>query len=267
MGMGYEMQDPMGKMDPGRMNMGTMSETMQSEHTNKMGMGRTKRDNGQVAQKAEEVYIALDEQMCRGISFHEQLADYFCFLGLHGFKRMLEYQYMKECADKRKLHKRYIDVHHKVIPVRQVQTPVFIPKDWNRYTTKDIDDSVIPKFVRSALNAYYEWEEKAKEVYEEQCEALWEMNMVSDYEYVKTLVADVEKEMKKIHRMIESLNGTGYDVNMVHGMQDKYHAKYKKKYEDRFTTKNNYRRPVYDRYEPPYDDDDDDGRRKMGFIY
>ena len=79
------------------------------------------------------------------------------------------------------------------------------------------------------------------------------------------LLIDSQKEIKKIHRMMESLNGTGYDVNMVHGMQDKYHAKYKKKYEDRFTTKNNYRRPVYDRYDSDYDDDD--SRRKMGFIY
>lgn len=260
MAMTYETQEPMGRMDPARMNIG---ETAQVSEYQKMGMGvnKTKRNSVEMAQVAEEVYMALDEQMCRGICFHEQLADYFCFLGLQGFKRMLEYQYMKECADKRKLHKRYIDMHHKIIPVQQVQSPVFIPKDWSRYTTKDIDDSVVPKFVRSALNAYADWEEKAKAVYEEQCEMLMKMNMVSDYEYIKTLVGDVEKELKKIHRMIERLNGTGYDVNMIHGMQDKYHEKYKKKYEDRFTTKNNYRRPVYDNW------DDEPERRKMGFVY
>lgn len=260
MAMTYETQEPMRRMDPARMNIG---ETVQASEYQKMGMGvnKTKRNSAEVAQVAEEVYMALDEQMCRGICFHEQLADYFCFLGLQGFKRMLEYQYMKECADKRKLHKRYIDMHHKIIPVQQVQSPVFIPKDWSRYTTKDIDDSVVPKFVRSALSAYIDWEEKAKAVYEEQCEMLMKMNMISDYEYVKTLVGDVEKELKKIHRMVEKLNGTGYDVNMIHGMQDKYHEKYKKKYEDRFTTKNNYRRPVYDNW------DDEPERRKMGFVY
>lgn len=260
MAMTYETQEPMGRINPSRMNIG---ETVQALEYQKMGMGvnKTKRNSAEVAQVVEEVYMALDEQMCRGICFHEQLADYFCFLGLQGFKRMLEYQYMKECADKRKLHKRYIDMHHKIIPVQQVQSPVFIPKDWSRYTTKDIDDSVVPKFVRSALNAYADWEEKAKAVYEEQCEMLMKMNMVSDYEYIKTLVGDVEKELKKIHRMIERLNGTGYDVNMIHGMQDKYHEKYKKKYEDRFTTKNNYRRPVYDNW------DDEPERRKMGFVY
>lgn len=260
MAMTYETQEPMGRINPSRMNIG---ETVQAPEYQKMGMGvnKTKRNSAEMAQVAEEVYMALDEQMCRGICFHEQLADYFCFLGLQGFKRMLEYQYMKECADKRKLHKRYIDMHHKIIPVQQVQSPVFIPKDWSRYTTKDIDDSVVPKFVRSALNAYADWEEKAKAVYEEQCEMLMKMNMVSDYEYIKTLVGDVEKELKKIHRMIERLNGTGYDVNMIHGMQDKYHEKYKKKYEDRFTTKNNYRRPVYDNW------DDEPERRKMGFVY
>lgn len=49
---------------------------------------------------AEEVYIKLDEHMQKALSFHEQLADYFCFLGLQGFKRKLECQYMDECANK-----------------------------------------------------------------------------------------------------------------------------------------------------------------------
>ena len=36
---------------------------------------------------AEEIYMKLDEHMQKALSFHEQLADYFCFLGLQGFKR------------------------------------------------------------------------------------------------------------------------------------------------------------------------------------
>lgn len=192
------------------------------------------------SEKASEIYEELNERICQALSFHSQLADFFCFLGLQGFKRMAEYQYMKECAGKRKVHKRYIDMHHRILPVEDFSSPVLIPREWTKYTTHDIDDSVIPKYVKMGLKQYYEWEKETKELYEDLCEKLMSWNMHADYEFLKELIADVEKECKKAMRLYESLNGTGYDVNAIHQVQDKYHEKYKKKYNDRFTTKNNY---------------------------
>ena len=205
----------------------------------KMASSGRRMSREQNEQIAEEIYSKIDEHIQKALCFHEQLADYFCFLGLQGFKRMLEYQYMKECADKRKLHHKYIEAHHKILPVKQVQTPMFISNDLRRYTTKDINDSVLPKFVRAALNEYQVWEEKTKDLLEEQCEKLNTMGMVADYEYIKEMLMGVENELKKVERMEEKLNGTGYDVNMIHTMQDKYHEKYKQKYNERFTKKYN----------------------------
>lgn len=229
----------------------------------------------QKVQVAESVYNVINEHMCKGIAFHEQLADYFCFLGLKGYKKMLEYQYMKECAEKRDLHRRYIEVHQKILPVKQVRIPEFIPSDWSRYTTEDINDTVVSKFVRAALKEWKNWEEKTKDLYEDQCDVLMQAGLISDSEFVKDLIVDVEKEMKKVTQIMESLNGTGYDATMIHGQQDKYNKTYKKKYDDRFTVKNNYRMPVYDRYIPQYydtDEEDDDWeetgvrRRRWGFV-
>lgn len=212
---------------------------------------RTGMPMSEETQIAEDVYCAISEHMAKAISFHEQLADYFCFLGLHGYKKMLEYQYMDECEAKRHLHKRYIDQHHKIIIPKEVHAPMLIPKDWSKYKTTDIDDSLIPKFVKSALDEYKKWEEQTKEFLKEQCAILMETNMIPDYEYVKEMIVDVEHELKKIRRMTDSLNGTGYDVTMIHGSQDKYYDEYKKKFDDKFTTRNNHRpypEPMYDPY-------------------
>lgn len=232
------------------------------------GIGRS---NPEKEKMTEELYLKLDERMAQALAFHEQLADYFCFLNLQGFKRMLEYQYMKECAEKRKLHRHYIDAHRKILPTRQAQLPVFIPREWSRYTKDDINDSVLPKFVRAALNEYEKWEEETKEVLEEICERMNRTNMVADCEYVKDMILDVEKELKKIDRMKNGLNGTGYDVNMIHSIQDKYHEKYKKKYDDHYTTKNNYRPYPYSPYEEDDDDEPEDAvrrrRRRIGYMY
>lgn len=222
-------------------NNGNMNRRIGMSRNSLQSVGNSKM--GKNANILEEVYCILDERTNMALCFHEQLADYFCFLGLQGFKRMCEYQYMKECAGKRKLHKRYIDMHHKILPtdvdVYAGDKPDIIPKDWSRYTTHDINDSVIPRFVRMALKAYYEWEKETKEVYSEQCEVLIKANEYADYEFLKELILDVEKEIKKIMHLYESLNGTGYDVNAIHAAQDKYHEKYKRKYEEHFTKKHN----------------------------
>ena len=228
------------RMERNTMNMGESSGRMD-------GKGRAESKN---YKEVEEMYKQIDERMCQALCFHEQLADYFCFLGLQGFKRMAEYQYMKECAGKRKLHRRYIDMHNKILPTEDYRKPVMIPKEWSKHTRHDIDDSVIPKYVRMALKEWYEWERDTKETYEDVCEQFREMNMIADEEFLKQLILDVEKECKKIMRIYENLNGTGYDVTQIHGMQDKLHEKYKKKYDDRFTVKNNYRH--YDRQVPEY---------------
>lgn len=61
--------------------------------------------------------------------------------------------------------------------------------------------------------------------------------MTADAEYISDLVEDVTKEIKKVNRMCEQLNGTGYDSVAIHNMQDKYHEKYKKKYNEEYTDK------------------------------
>lgn len=218
-----------------------------------MQRGNVRMSEDEKSEKASEIYAELDERVCQALEFHSQLADFFCFLGLQGFKRMAEYQYMKECAGKRKVHRRYIDMHHRILPVEEYSKPVLIPREWTKHTTHDIDDSVLPKYVKMGLKQYYEWEKETKEIYEDLCDRLMSWNMYADYEFLKELIEDVEKECKKVMRLYESLNGTGYDVNAIHQVQEKYHEKYKKKYNDRFTTKNNY---------PSGDWDDEEGRTR-----
>jgi len=144
---------------------------------------------------------------------------------------------MDECANKRKLHHKYINLHQKLIPLRQVQFPQMIPRDWSKYTTDDVNDSVLPKFVKNAMEQYKQWEHETKELYEEQWQKCMNNGMGADAEYISKLIQDVTKELKEINRMCEQLNGTGYDVIAIHNMQDKYHKKYKDKYNDTYTDK------------------------------
>lgn len=129
------------------------------------------------------------------------------------------------------------DFENVIKSMKQVDLPQVIPSDWSRYTTADVNDNVLPKFVRSAMQRYKDWEEQTKQLYEELWQQCTNYGMTADADYISKLVKNVTKEIKEINRMCEQLNGTGYDSVSIHSMQDKYHKKYKSKYEDEFTAK------------------------------
>lgn len=87
------------------------------------------------------------------------------------------------------------------------------------------------------MQRYKDWEEQTKQLYEELWQQCTNYGMTADADYISKLVKNVTKEIKEINRMCEQLNGTGYDSVSIHSMQDKYHKKYKSKYEDEFTAK------------------------------
>lgn len=95
---------------------------------------------------------------------------------------------MSEVAGKRKLHHKYINLHHKIIPMKQVDLPQVIPSDWSRYTTADVNDNVLPKFVRSAMQRYKDWEEQTKQLYEELWQQCTNYGMTADADYISKLV-------------------------------------------------------------------------------
>ena len=51
----------------------------------------------------EEIFSNISAHMIKGIMFHAQMADYFDFLGLKGYKRLHEYHYFDESIMFRKL--------------------------------------------------------------------------------------------------------------------------------------------------------------------
>ena len=55
-----------------------------------------------------EIFNAISNHQIEGIMLHGQMADYFDFLSLHGFKRMQEYHYLDESTCMRSVHRYYI---------------------------------------------------------------------------------------------------------------------------------------------------------------
>lgn len=177
----------------------------------------------------QELYSEINKRMSTALLFHSRMSDYFNFIGLHGFKRIHEYQYYCEVIGKRKLHKKVLDLHNELIVETGHDKPDIIPVEWYKHTRMDIDDNVVAKYARMAIKTYREWEHETKEMYECIACIFMERGELCDYELINCYVKDVQHELKKIYRLCEELNDVGYDTVYIMEIQKRIHNEYKNK--------------------------------------
>ena len=182
----------------------------------------------------EDVYAMASARMTVALMMHADMADYFAFLSMHGFKRLHEYQYVTETVERTKFHHDYIDKHNKlIVDTFDISDRVsVIPSDWIKYTQNDIDDSVTAKFVRHAFEIYRTFETETRDLYSAiYCHMLSVGNVV-DADVFKAYIDDVEHEIKGIDRLMHEMQNAGYDAVYIVEIQKEMHDKYKKKLHD-----------------------------------
>lgn len=176
-----------------------------------------------------EIFQSINARQITALMFHDQMADYFDFLGLMGFKRMHEYQYLSESAEHRALNRYYINHHNKILYSVDVASPHAIPDDWAKYTRFDVTPQVRTQAIKRALEQYNDWECETKEFYESCAKALLEMGHIADFNKVNDLVKDVDMELKTIDRLCITLSSVGYNDVYIATIQDELHERYREK--------------------------------------
>lgn len=178
-------------------------------------------------QTVEDVYAEVNARYIAALMFHDQMADYFDFLGLHGYKRIHEHQYYEESRERRKLNRYYINHHGRLIPYRFTGTVNMIPDGWLTANRISVGRSTKQKAVEDGFNAYREWEAETKKLYENYSKKLRDLGAVSDAVFLESMVEDVSEELKQLERIITDLISAGYDMVYVVESQKKLHDKYK----------------------------------------
>ena len=105
-----------------------------------------------------EVFNKVNERIVKGIMFHEQMADYFDFLNLHGLKRWQENRYIEESAEMRGLHRFAINHLHRLVNEDNISSQQVIPSSWYSSTQFDVDSNTIKQSVKEAFQKWYMWE-------------------------------------------------------------------------------------------------------------
>lgn len=181
------------------------------------------------AMSTEEVYASMLSNQVYALMFHDQMASYFDFLGLNGFKRMHEYQYLSESILYRKIQRFFINRHNEIVEPHEVENPHVIPADWSKHNRKEVTPAIRIRSVKDAFEDYREWEQHTEEYLSACAVVLCDRGLVVDYIFVKELVEDVGKELKQIDRLMLELSAVDYDMTYIEEIQCKLHKKYKKK--------------------------------------
>lgn len=178
-------------------------------------------------QTTEDVFAEVNARYIAALMLHDQMADYFDFLGLHGYKRLHEHQYYEESRERRKLNRYYINHHGRLIPNRFTGTVAMIPDGWLTANQISVGRGTKQKAVEDGFNAYRDWEAETKKLYESYSQKLRELGEVADAVFLESMVKDVSEELKRLERIITDLISAGYDMVYVVESQKKLHDKYK----------------------------------------
>lgn len=177
----------------------------------------------------EAIFSEINARMIAALMFHDQMSDYFDFLGMKGYKRLHEYQYFVESMERKKINQYYINHHNKLIPDTYSGQVAVIPENWQSANRISVGKSTKQKGIEDGFNQYHEWESETKNLYEHYSSRLREMGAVADAIVVEKLVEDVDKELKKLERIIIDLISSGYDMIYITESQQCIHDTYKKK--------------------------------------
>lgn len=176
-----------------------------------------------------EIFMAIRDRQITALMFHSQMADLFDFLGLRGFKRMHEYQYLSESMDNRGLDRYYLNHHNKLLVGGHPRGVEVIPAEWGQYTRFDVTPQVRKQAVEKFLSRYRTWEVETKDLLSIYCKSLMDMGNVADFNKVNSLLEKVDQELKVLDRLILSLDSVSYDEVYMVSIQDSIHSTYQKK--------------------------------------
>lgn len=176
----------------------------------------------------EEIYKKIASHQIQGMMIHEQLANYYDFLGLKGYKRCHEYHFLVETLSYRSVCRYFINHHNKMIEEDKLDNPNVIPQNWFKYKRQDVDNATRKNAVKEGLDTWLSWERDTKELYQQMYGELYNVGEFASACKIKELIESVDHELKQVERYALSKKATDYNMSDIIAEQGKKHDKYER---------------------------------------
>lgn len=174
----------------------------------------------------EDIFKELSAHMIKGIMTHEELANYYDFLGLKGYRKCHEYHFYSESKGYRELCKYYISHYNKLIPETKVEQPEVIPESWYPHVREDVDSATKKNAARSGLSAWIEWEQSTKSLYQQHYKNLINIGEIASAKFLCDYICDVDEELKTAEEYMLNKQATNFDLAYIIEEQKDKHDKY-----------------------------------------
>lgn len=177
----------------------------------------------------DELFSELSVHMIKGMMLHEQMANYYHFLGLEGYKKCHEYHYISESLTFRKLNCFYVEQYNKLIPNVKIENTDIIPNNWYNHVRQDVDTNTKRNAIQSGLVKWVKWEKDTKVLLEQTYRDLIDIDEVAGALFISEMIKDVCEEIKDAEQYHLNKESIAYDMIQIIDEQKKDSSKYSKK--------------------------------------
>lgn len=165
-----------------------------------------------------EIFSRIATRQINGVMFHEELSNFFSFLGLSGYKRQQE----NRCADEYLSYRRtlscYMAVCNRLVMTGNVERQQTIPDSWYNHAQNDMDPETERKAVKEAFTRWTDWERETKKIFEELLPSLQSELLLRSH--LEELIKDVTEELSNAELQKMLLERIGYDLGTITVIQN-----------------------------------------------
>ncbi len=160
----------------------------------------------------EEIFNKLSAHALEGIMLHNDFANYFAFVGLHGYEAIQNERFMDESESYSKLQKFYINTYSKILKQQPLQYESFIPTNIYGRSSQDVAANMVRQCVKSVAEKWVAWETETKELYEEMYIELMNQSEVQAALFISSIISDVTNELNFARVFLANTQMSNYDI-------------------------------------------------------
>lgn len=167
-----------------------------------------------------DIFSEISSHAIKGMMFHDQLASYFGFLSLNGFKKEQEDRFISESMEYRRIMDYFVSHYNQLIPEAEIENPSVIPSGWYGHKREDVDTSTRRSAVKEAYDHWITWERETKSLYEKSVKELHDMGFIAASLAVSSMVASVDHELALAEQKRMELEACDYDSVFILDIQN-----------------------------------------------
>ena len=184
----------------------------------------------------EEIYNLISQRLLQGVMTHQQLANYYDFLGLQGYKCCHEYHLNEQFCNYREFVSYYITHCNKLLlkqPVQSLISNPIIPDNWYNFVRQDVDINTRRNAVKNGVEKWVQWQKETKKVLEDMYIEFINNNQVGIAIELSKYIKNVTKEIQIAQQKLLKLKATDFDMPTIVAEQQHLKKKYESKMKKR----------------------------------